>query len=174
MIILPATYLSMDFVCETKFKGRVAGMINYTGQWRISDPIVFIQNAKSLTSSNTSDGYKIDVSTLEEIENGVVDKMLIDLIREYTPNQEAGVDELQIERDLHRLAEQKLLARGCEFANLSINVNFSAQTEEALDVISALKFYDQNGELELGKEVIKAKAGATKISVENQTSLKPE
>ena len=168
MVILPATYLSMDFNCETKFQNRVAGSINLTAQWRISDPITFIQNAKSITSSNTSDGYKIDPSALEEIENGVVDKMLIDLIREYTPNKEAGLDELQIEHDLNELAKQKLSNRGIEFANISINVNFSRQTEEALDVISALKFYEANGQSELGKKVIENKASAPVINIKVQ------
>ncbi len=165
MVVLPATYLSMDFNCETKFQNRVAGKINFTGQWRISDPITFIQNAKSITSSSTDEGNKIDVNALEEIENGIVDKMLIDLIREYTPDKEAGTDELEIEKDLDRLAKTKLLNRGVEFTNISINVNFSNQTEEALDVISALKFYEQNGQEEIGRKVIEAKAGATNINI---------
>lgn len=174
MVILPATYLSMDFNCETKFQNRVAGSINLTAQWRISDPITFIQNAKSITSSNTSDGHKIDPSALEEIENGVVDKMLIDLIREYTPNKEAGIDELQIEHDLNELAKQKLSNRGIEFANISINVNFSRQTEEALDVISALKFYEANGQSELGKKVIENKASAPVINIKVQDNAVTE
>lgn len=169
MVILPATYMSMDFTCETKFQGRVAGSVNFTGQWRISDPVAFIQNAKSITSSNTSDGHKIDVNALEEIENGVVDKMLIDLIREYTPDKEAGIDELVIEKDLDLFAKQKLANRGVEFANISINVNFSRQTEEALDVISALKFYEQNGQVDLGKKVIENKAGAPNINIRVET-----
>lgn len=165
MVVLPATYLSMDFNCETKFQNRVAGKINFTGQWRISDPITFIQNAKSITSSSTDEGNKINVNALEDIENGIVDKMLIDLIREYTPDKEAGTDELEIEKDLDRLAKTKLLNRGVEFTNISINVNFSNQTEEALDVISALKFYEQNGQAEIGRKVIEAKAGATNINI---------
>ena len=48
---------------------------------------------------------------------------------------------------------------------MSINVDFSNQTEEALDVISALKFYEANEQLELGKKVIEAKAGATNIQL---------
>ncbi len=166
MVILPATELAADFSCETKFDGRVAGLINVTYQWRITDPIVFIQSAKSITSSSTSDGYKIEVNALETIENSVVDKMLIDLIREYTPNKEAGIDELEVEKDLNKLAVQEFADRGVEIYNMSININFSDQTEEALDVISALRFYQKNGELDLGRDVIKAKAGATKVTVE--------
>ena len=42
----------------------------------------------------------------------------------------------------------------------------------ALDVISALEFYDANGQFELGKEVIKAKAGATTVIINNPQSEK--
>ena len=170
MVILPATSMSMDFTTETKFQGRVAGSVNFTGQWRITDPITFIQNAKSITSSPTSEGKKIDVNALEEIENGVVDKMLIDLIREYTPDKEAGIDELEVEKELGKLAASKFQARGVEFSNMSININFSPQTEGALDAISALKFYKANNEEDFGREVIKNKALAPHITVVNQQS----
>jgi hypothetical protein len=72
-----------------------------------------------------------------------------------------------IEKDIFELCKNKFNDRGVEFASMSVNVNFSPQIEEALDVISALKFYEANGEKELGKEVIRAKAGAATI----QTNL---
>jgi len=95
--------------------------------------------------------------------------MLIDLIREYTPSKEAGIDEKQVETDLMDLCKLKFANRGVTLFNPSVNINFSQQTETALDVISALKFYQANNETELGREVIKAKAGATTIVVENKT-----
>lgn len=173
MVILPATELAADFTCETKFKSRVAGTVNLTYQWRIADPVQFIQSAKSITSSSTDDGYKVSPNVLEDVENNVVDKMLIDLIRDYTPTQEAGVDEARIERELGDLARSKFASRGVEFFNMSVNVNFTPQTEEALDVISALEFYKASGEEELGREVIRAKAGATRIVVQQNNPAQP-
>ena len=146
----------------------MAGRLNFTYQWRIVDPIAFVQSAKSITSSSTEEGYKISATAIENIENTVVDKMLIDIIREYTPNQEAGVDELQIEKDLERLSSTQFASRGVVISNVSVNVDFSQQTEEALDVISALRFYELNNERELGIEVIKAKAGATVVNIPKQ------
>jgi hypothetical protein len=168
MVVLPATELAADFTAETKFDGRVGGTVNVTYQWRIVDPITFIQSAKSITSSPTTEGNKIDPNALEAIENAVVDKMLVDLIREYTPTKEAGIDELEVEKDLNKLSETEFRNRGVEIYNMSINITFTQQTEEALDVISALRFYERNNELELGREVIKAKAGATKVTVDTQ------
>jgi hypothetical protein len=169
MVILPATFMAADFMVETKFENRVAGKINLTYQWRISEPIKFISSAKSITSSPTDGDKKIDVTALETIENSVVDKMIIDVIREYTPNKSAGLDELAIEKDVFELCKNRFSDRGVEFASMSVNVNFSPQIEEALDVISALKFYETNGEKELGKDVIRAKAGAANI--QSQTVL---
>lgn len=165
MVILPATFMSADITIETKFQDRVAGIVNLTYQWRITNPIKFISNAKSITSSPTDGDSKIDVSALEAIENSVVDKMIMDVIREYTPSKQAGLDELTIEKEVFELCKNKFSDRGVEFDNMSVNVTFSNQVEEALDVMSALKFYESNGEKNLGRDVIKAKAGATTIQV---------
>jgi hypothetical protein len=163
MVILPATLMAADFMVETKFANRVAGTVNLTYQWRISDPIKFIESAKSITSSPTDDDKKIDVNALEAIENSVVDKMIIDVVREYTPSKEAGLDELVIEKEAFDLCKNRFSSRGVEFASMSVNVIYSPQIEEALDAMSALKFYEANGEKELGRDIIRAKAGAAKI-----------
>lgn len=168
VVILPATELAGDIIVETKFggKSRVAGKLNMTYQWRITDPQTFIASAKSITSSPTSQDHKIDPNALEGIENSVVDKMLADIIREYTPTIEpSDVDELKMEKEIEMLAKSKI-HRCIEFSGISLNVDFSPQTEEALDVMSALKFYESNGQLELGKEIIKQKAGATKVIIQ--------
>lgn len=164
MIILPATYLSADFMCETKFKNRVAGKLAITYQWRITDPKTFITNAKSITSSPTDEKHKVDPNALEAIENGVVDKFLTDLIREHTPSLPAGTDELSIEKQLAALITPRTVERGIEITNMSVNVNFTPQIEEALDVISAMEFYKANGIEDLGKAIIVEKAGAAHIS----------
>lgn len=168
LVILPATEMSAEFKVETKFQNRVAGLVSVAYQWKIVDPVLFIQSAKSVTSSSVTDDYKIDPSALEALENGVVDKIVMDILREYTPQLPAGTDELQIEKDLNSLTKPTTTERGIEFSNTSINVTFSEQTEEALDVMSALQFYRQNGEEELGRDVIRNKASAPTIIFEKQ------
>lgn len=91
---------------------------------------------------------------------------MINLVREYTPTiAPTDIDELKIEKQLQELAKEGFADRGVEFNNLSVNVNLSPQAEEALDVISALNFYKENGQEELGRKIIEAKAGATKIVI---------
>lgn len=166
IVILPATELSAEFKTETKFRNRLAGTVELSYQWRITNPKLFIASAKSIVSSPTSEGNKIDPNKLESVENSVVDKLLINLVREYTPSVDPNeIDELTIERELKRRSDEQFDNRGIEFSNLSVNVNLSPQAEEALDVISALNFYRSNGEEELGRKIIEAKAGATNIHV---------
>lgn len=166
IVILPATELSAEFKTETKFAKRLAGVVELTYQWRITDPIKFVSSAKSIVSSPTMDGYKIDPNNLESVENAVVDKLLINLIREYTPKIDpSDINELEMERELQTISDSDFVDRGIEFSNLSVNVNLSPQAEEALDVISALNFYRENGEEELGRKIIEAKAGATNIII---------
>ena len=166
IVILPATELSAEFKTETKFAKRLAGVVELTYQWRITDPIKFVSSAKSIVSSPTMDGYKIDPDKLESVENAVVDKLLINLIREYTPKIDpSDINELEMERELQTISDSDFVDRGIEFSNLSVNVNLSPQAEEALDVISALNFYRENGEEELGRKIIEAKAGATNIII---------
>lgn len=171
-IVLPATEMAAEFVVETKFQNRVAGNVKITYRWKIIDPIAFMQSAKSIVSSEAGSDHKVDPNVLEEIENSIVDKILIDIIREYTPPKAAGLDELELEKDLNILSKSQIVARGVEFSNMSANIVFGPQTEEALDVLSALKFYEANGEGELGRAVIKAKAGATTINLEVDKQIK--
>lgn len=164
MIILPATYLAADFSIYSKFQNRVSGNVNLTYQWRISDPLKFIYNAKSLTSSPTSEDFKVNVETLESLENSVVDKMIMDVVREYTLNKSANTDCSVMEKEIFEACRVRFADRGVEFASMSIDVKFSPQIEEALDVSSALELYRAIGQEELGKKVIEAKAGAANIT----------
>lgn len=168
IVILPATELAASFETETKFSNRLAGKVFLSYQWRITDPIEFIKSAKNIVSSPTSDGHKIDPDHLESVENAVVDKLLINLVREFTPSVDAAdINELAIEKQLDKLSFESFEGRGIAFSNLSVNVILSAQVEEALDVISALGFYKQRGEEDLGRAIIVAKAGATNITTHN-------
>lgn len=173
-LVLPATYMAAEFDTDTKIGNaqdgnRLAAKVSLSYQWRISDPIIFIGTAKSLVTNTGSNHEQVNVDILESVENAVVDKMVINLIREYTPtldprNQD-DLDELKMEKDLQVIFDKQLAVRGVSIANLSLNVDLSDQVEEAQDVIGALNFYRANGEEELGRRIIEAQAGAPTIIV---------
>jgi len=167
-VVLPATEMGAEFKTDTKFKGRVAGSVSISYRWKIVEPLKFLSTAKSITSAPTTTDYKIDPNALEELENSIVDKMLSDICREMTPDMDAGIDELTIERELQKAAEPQVDSRGVEFSGMSVNVTFDPQTEEALGVLSALNFYKASGEEELGRQVILRKAGAANITTQHK------
>ena len=175
-IILPATNMAGELKVETKFLGNVGGEVSMSYNWRITDPILFMQSAKSLLSADADGDSKVDPNALEEIESSVMDKVLGDIMREYTPNKKPAIGSLDVEKDLYGLIASKASGRGVEFSNISLNIYFSDQMEEALDVAAALNFYKEIGELELGRKVIEAKAGAPHITtvVKNEIPINKE
>ena len=175
ILVLPSTELAAEFEVSTKFANRVAAKVSVTYNWRITDPIQFINNAKAVTSSKKGEDHKIDSEALETLENSIVDKYLKDIIREYTPSLQAGYPETSIEKEILNLALKMSNKRGIEFSGMSLNVKFSPQIEEALDILSALEFYKTKNEEALGRIVIERKAGAASITtINNNTTLTPE
>ena len=167
MIILPASLLNGDVTVAAKFgKGRVKGTVMLAYQYVIENPTLFVSVAKFITAAKTTEDNKVDPVILESAENTIIDKLLADIVRAYTPTQEPkDIEENKIESDLFSLISLKFSERGIKIINPSINVDFSAQTEEALDVISAYNLYKNEGLEELGKDVIKAKASKTNIEL---------
>lgn len=168
-IILPATALSAELHCETKFRpgtqdtSRIAASLEIAYNWQIIAPTFFIRTAKSITSAGVDEDHKVLPEELEAIENSVVDKAVQDIVREYTPRVVVGTSELILEQELSSLLAPIFAARGVLITGMSINVTFSTQVEEALDVMAAYQIYKAQGMEELGKIVIANKAGAANI-----------
>jgi len=173
VVVLPASLLNGEVNINAKFgKNRVSGSVNLSYQYLISDPIKFLGVAKFITSSKTIEDNKVDPNVLEFAENTVIDKILKDIVRDYTPSMEASdVEESQVENDIVKIFSERCKERGIVIQSPSVDVNFSPQTQEALDVISAYKLYQSVGLEELGKEVIKGKASKTTINLPSPVNV---
>ncbi|HMU03847.1 MAG TPA: hypothetical protein PJ990_09495 [Saprospiraceae bacterium] len=164
MVRLPSTLMSGELQTTVKFNGKISSKISVTYQWSITDPIKFVHNSKSITSGPTDDSYRVDPLFLEEIENTVVDKSLINVIREITAKLDVDIVDLELEELIASKISDSNEKRGITFSNISLVVEQPAQIEEARDVISALKYYEELNEREFGEKVILAKAGAASIN----------
>jgi hypothetical protein len=51
---------------------------------------------------------------------------------------------------------------------ITLTFDLDEQTRQAIDVSTAMKIYDSKGLTDVGKQVIAARAGATKITVETK------
>ena len=168
-IYLPATIMvgdveSIQRVGKTGESARVKML--YTYQWQISDPLLFIKEAKELKNGDyTTDG------SLEFIEGRLIDKHFHDISATMLVDEDVkNFDQALFEKKLTPNLNKDLSQFGIEILNTSVVPVFGEQLETALDAAQALEVYKSIGQLELGKEIIKAKAGASTIS----TTIKKE
>ncbi len=165
-IILPAYNMDGEVVVSARFMGDVKGEIKIDYQYEIKDPIMFVGAAKFITSSQTDAEGNVDMNTLEKAENSVIDKIAKDIVREYIPTiNPIDIDEGRIESDLTPKINKVLQERGILMSGISIDVDFKQQTEQALDAISAYNLYKNANLQDVGKEVIKAQAGKTEVTI---------
>ncbi len=157
------------FITNLKDKVRTVTHIDY--DYSIIEPLAFIKQAKFLGKANTdADDSDALGSNFEGAENMVIDKR----IKEVAKN--LFVDEDIVELDQSDLEDKLLLESNKILEPLGVKLNFitltfdlDEQTRQAIDIATAMKIYRSKGMENIGSEVMKERAGATKISVENRT-----
>jgi len=136
-------------------------------EYEIVDPLKFISEAPYLSKTN-SDGDEVsaDNSRFESAENSIIDKRVKDIARELLLDIDlVEFDQSEFEDTLLDVVNKALEKRGVRINYLSFVPTPSEQTEQAIDVATAMKIYESKGLQEVGKQVIVNKAGATKIQV---------
>lgn len=163
-VYLPATTMvgdlsSIQRVGKTGESARVKFL--YTYQWEISDPLLFIREAKELKNGDyTTDG------SLEVIENRLADKHFHDISATLLVNESVrNFDQASFEKKLIESINEDLKRFGIKITASSVVPEFGRFLEDALDAASALDFYKSINEEQLGREIIKQNAGATKVQV---------
>lgn len=163
-VYLPATTMvgdlsSIQRVGKTGESARVKFL--YTYQWEISEPLLFIREAKELKDGDyTTDG------SLEGIENRLVDKHFHDISAILLVNESVrNFDQASFEKKLVDAINEDLKKFGIKITASSVVPEFGRFLEDALDAASALDFYKSIGEENLGREIIKENAGASKVTV---------
>lgn len=158
------------FITNLKDKVRTVTHIDY--DYTITEPLAFIKQAKFLGKANVdADDESAIGSNFEGAENMVIDKRIKDVAKNLF------VDEDIVELDQSDLEDKLLLESNKVLEPLGIKLNFitltfdlDEQTRQAIDVATAIKIYQSKGIVDIGKEVMTQRAGATKISVETKTS----
>lgn len=158
------------FITNLKDKVRTVTHIDY--DYTIVEPLAFIRQAKFLGKANVdADDESAIGSNFEGAENMVIDKRIKDVAKNLF------VDEDIVELDQSDLEDKLLLESNKVLEPLGIKLNFitltfdlDEQTRQAIDVATAMKIYQSKGIVDIGKDVMSQRAGATKISVENKTN----
>jgi hypothetical protein len=147
-------------------------------EYEIIDPVKFITEAPYLTKSNSdADEISMDNSRFESAENSIIDKRIKDIARDLLLNIDiVEFDQSEFEDTLQTQVNKALSDRGVHINFLSFVPTPSEQTEQAIDVATAMKIYESKGLMEIGKQVIANKAGAAKIemNVKSETQTPTE
>ncbi len=161
------------FTCA--FKGNVNCKINVYYDYNIVSAKVFIGEAKFLGKARTSSETNDDAQTgvFEQAENSVIDKRVKNVIGDLLIGEDAtDFDQNVFEGKVFDKINETLKQRGVALNFIEIVPEFGEQTTQAIDVATAMKVYETKNLVDVGKDVIRAKAGATKVSV--QTNVTPD
>ncbi|MFN7325848.1 MAG: SPFH domain-containing protein [Chitinophagales bacterium] len=133
----------------------------YTYMWEIADPLKFVTEAKELRGGGD---YTSDAS-LEIIESRLIDRHFHDISAKLLVDEDVkSFDQARFEARLTPELNKDMEQYGVRITAVSVVPEFGEQLETALDAAQALEVYKSIGEEALGKDIIRAKAGATNLN----------
>ena len=168
---IPSAPMTGESHFKTNFANKVKTNIDMDYEYEITDPVKFITEAPYLAKSNAdADDVSSNNSRFESAENSIIDKRIKDIARDLLLDIDiVEFDQSEFEDTLQIKVNQALAERGVRINYLSFVPTPSEQTEQAIDVATAMKIYESKGLQEVGKQVIANKAGATKIEMSVKT-----
>jgi hypothetical protein len=164
---IPGAPMTGESHFKTNFSNKVKTNIDMDYEYEIIDPVKFITEAPYLAKSNSDgDEVSMDNSRFESAENSIIDKRIKDIARDLLLSIDiVEFDQSEFEDTLQTQVNKALADRGVHINFLSFVPTPSEQTEQAIDVATAMKIYESKGLMEIGKQVIANKAGAAKIEM---------
>jgi hypothetical protein len=171
-VTIPDYPMQGDSRFKAVFAGNVLASLDVSYDYTITEPLKFIQEAKYLGKTNNTEVG----SQFEAAENTVIDKRIKDAVRGRLSREDVVTFSPSDFEDVLLPEVNKLLQpRGVTINYLSLVPVYDEQTAQAIDVATAMKIYSSKNLDKLGEQVIANKAGASKITVENQLpEAKPE
>jgi hypothetical protein len=169
---VPGSPMTGESHFKTTFANKVKANIDMDYEYEIIDPVKFITEAPYLAKTNSDpDDVSSNNSRFESAENSIIDKRIKEAARELLQDVDiVEFDQSEFEDTLLLVVNKSLENRGVRLNFLSFVPTPSEQTEQAIDVATAMKIYESKGLQEVGKLVIANKAGATRVemNVKNQ------
>lgn len=171
---IPGAPMTGESHFKTNFANKVKTNIDMDYEYEIIDPVKFITEAPYLAKSNgDADEVSSNSSRFESAENSIIDKRIKDIARDLLLDIDiVEFDQSEFEDVLQEGVNKALSDRGVRINYLSFVPTPSEQTEQAIDVATAMKIYESKGLQEIGKQVIANKAGATKIEMKVESPQK--
>jgi hypothetical protein len=157
------------FITNLKDKVRTVTHIDY--DYSIIEPLAFIKQAKFLGKANTdADDEDAIGSNFEGAENMVIDKRIREVVKSLFVDEDiVELNQSDMEDNLLAECNKILEPFGVKLNFITLTFDLDEQTRQAIDVATAMKIYRSRGIESIGLEVMKARAGATKIIVNSKS-----
>lgn len=154
---------------KVNFANDVKVSVDIDYDYSIVEPIAFLSEAKYVGNQNASEDKKANDSGFETAENSVIDKRIKDIVKNLTQKHDiVDFDQSAFEDELLPKVNEVLKQKGVELRFLTFVTTPDVQTNQAIDAASAMRVYRANGLEQVGIDMMKARAGATQLSVQNQ------
>jgi hypothetical protein len=170
-VVMPNYPMQGDSKFIANLKDRVRANTHIDYDYSIVDPLSFIKQAKYLGKANSDvdEEGALNPKEFEGAENMVIDKRIKDVAKGLFLHQDiVELDQADLENDLLESANKVLEPLGVKLNFITLTFDLDEQTRQAIDIATAMKVYQSKELGELGNKVMEARAGATKIMVENK------
>lgn len=172
-VVMPNYPMQGDSRFISNFKDRVRAAVHIDYDYSITDPLGFIKQAKYLGKANAhaDDDGALNPDAFEGAENMVIDKRIRDVSKNILLAEDiVELEQADLENRLFAESNKVLEPLGIHLNFITLTFDLDEQTRQAIDVSTAMKIYDSKGLTDVGKQVISARAGATKITVETKAA----
>lgn len=176
-VVMPNYPMQGNAVFITNFANKVRVKLHIDYDYSIVDPLQFIREAKYLGRANADadDDGALDATAFEGAENSVIDVRLRDVSKALMEDKDlVDADISNLEDSIYQSSNEILKQKGIHLNFITLTFDLDEQTRQAIDIATAMRIYDASGLNEVGKSVMAARAGATKISVEQQPAKKDD
>ena len=166
--VLPDYPMQGDTEFKSQFEGNVLVTVRISYDYVISDPLLYISEAKFLgkSSSSAEAAAAGGTSAIEMAENSVIDKRIREVVTSLTPKKNiVDVSTAALEDEVEKAAGKLLSERGVKLGAITFVMIPEEQTRTAIDVATAMNVYKSKGLEELGTRVASARAGATRVEM---------
>lgn len=174
-VTIPGYPMSGEAGFRTSFANRVLVNVNIGYEYQITDGKLFLTEARYLGKQNSEgDGSANAADLYESAENTIINRR----IREATSAMLAGqnivtFDQAVLEDNLLLEINKALAPRGVQLLSMQFVVTPDEQTRQAMDVASARQVYGSVGLTEIGDRLLVARAGAARVTVNQQNGNAP-
>lgn len=168
-VVIPNYPMSGDtqFIANLNGKDKIKATIHIDYDYNIVDGLLFMKEAKSLGKSNVdADDEEAIGLQFESAENRVIDKRIKEITKGLL--ESADIVELDIsdmEHEIQTKSQEILDKYGIRLNFITFVLIPDELTRQAIDASIAMKIYESKGYVELGKQIMIQKAGATSINV---------